>query len=287
VSLKRVWIGSPNYSSRGGSGVRLIVLHTSEGAQDFRSLGSYFQGPVDASSHTGIDNKKRGEIGEYVKRGNNAWTQAGANSVSVSAELCTPSGAAANWSRDYWLNEQRILLDNAADWVAEEAAAFGIPITELSPGQAQGGGRGVCQHMDLGSWGGGHSDCGSGFPIDYVLDKAAGGAPEPEPPKPEPEEEEAMLLTGMLDPGQTVTVPFPAKSFDRVMLFTTAKDTGVPVRCTFHSASGPDNGNSIQTINVTDNGVGGTAFPHWETTDVATMTNNGGAKIAWTLYKGG
>jgi len=181
VSLSRVWIGSPNYSGRGGSAVRLIVLHTSEGAQDYTSLGNYFKGNVSASSHVGIDNRTAGQIGEYVARANSAWTQANANPVSVAAELCTPAGAAANWSRDYWLNSQRTLLDNAAAWVAEEAAAFGIPLVALSASQAQGGGRGVCQHNDLGSWGGGHYDCGNGFPLDYVLGKA-GGSPGPTPP---------------------------------------------------------------------------------------------------------
>lgn len=181
MALQRTWIASPNYGGRGGAQVRLIVLHTSEGAQDYSSLGNYFKGNVQASSHVGIDNRSAGVIGEYVRRGNSAWTQASANPVSVSAELCTPAGAAAGWSRDYWLNVQTVMLDNAAAWVAEEAAAFGIPLAALSPGQAQGSGRGVCQHSDLGSWGGGHYDCGSGFPLDYVLSRAggSGGAPPP------------------------------------------------------------------------------------------------------------
>jgi hypothetical protein len=182
LSLKRVWIGSPNYSSRGGSAVRLIVLHTSEGAQTYQSLGSYFQGNVEASSHTGIDNAVRGTIGEYVKRGNKAWTQANANPVCVAAELCTPAGAAASWNRDYWMSKQKTMLDNAADWVAEEAKAFGIPLVALSASQAQGGSKGVCQHRDLGSWGGGHSDCGNGFPMDYVLQKAGGSSSAAQPP---------------------------------------------------------------------------------------------------------
>lgn len=181
MSLARVWIGSPNYSSRGGAAVRLIVLHTSEGATTYQSLGSYFQGNVEASSHTGIDNKTRGTIGEYVKRGNKAWTQANANPYCVAAELCTPAGAAGGWTRDYWLNEQRTLLDNTADWVAEESAAFGIPLVGLTAAQAQSGGRGVCQHVDLGPAGGGHYDCGDGFPLDYVL-TAAGGSGGSAPP---------------------------------------------------------------------------------------------------------
>jgi hypothetical protein len=67
------------------------------------------------------------------------------------------------------------MLENTARWIAEEAAYFGIPITKLSPAAAQGDGRGVCQHDDLGAWGGGHWDCGGGFPIDQVLDLARGG----------------------------------------------------------------------------------------------------------------
>jgi hypothetical protein len=169
VTLQRVWIPSPNYSSRGGSGVRLIVLHTAEGSTTYESLGNYFQQDVGVSSHVGIDDK-RGKVGEYVTRGNKAWTQGNANPVAVSAELC----GFASWSTSTWQNSHQNMLQNAAEWVAEEAAKFGLPITKLTSSQAQGSGRGVCQHIDLGSWGGGHVDCGSGFPMDYVLDLARG-----------------------------------------------------------------------------------------------------------------
>jgi len=42
MTLKRDWIPSPNYSSRGGSGVRLVIVHTAEGALTYEALGSYF-----------------------------------------------------------------------------------------------------------------------------------------------------------------------------------------------------------------------------------------------------
>ena len=171
MALKRVWIPSPNYSSRGGSGVRLIVLHTAEGARTIESLGGFFQGDVGASSHTGADDKSN-TVGEYVSRGNKAWTQSNFNPAAVSIELC----GFASWSRDEWMNNHSNMLDNCAKWIAEEAAHFGLPITKLSSSQAQGSGRGVCQHNDLGAGGGGHWDCGSGFPIDHVLDLARGGA---------------------------------------------------------------------------------------------------------------
>ena len=177
--LKRKWMPSPNYSSRGGAGVRLIVLHTAEGALSIESLGNFFASSSSGvSSHVGIDDGD--PIGEYVKRGNKAWTAANANPVAVQAELC----GFASWSKGAWQNDHANMLDNAARWIAEEAAKYGLPIVKLSAGAAQGSGRGVCQHRDLGSWGGNHSDCGNGFPMDDVIAAAkayaSGQQPEDE-----------------------------------------------------------------------------------------------------------
>jgi hypothetical protein len=176
MPLHRVAIPSPNYSNRGGAGVRLIVLHTAEGARTIESLGSFFANPsAGVSSHAGIDDKA-GTIGVYVRRGDKAWTQGDANPVAVSAELC----AFAAWDAAEW-HRHEAMLENAAAWIAEESAAFGIPIRELTPAEAQGTGAGVCQHIDLGSWGGGHVDCGPAFPLDHVLELARGGASAPAP----------------------------------------------------------------------------------------------------------
>jgi hypothetical protein len=183
MALKRVWIPSPSYSSRGGAGVRLIVLHTAEGARTIQSLGSWFANSANqVSSHTGADDTPN-TVGEYVHRDNKAWTASNANPVAVQIELC----GFASWTAAEW-DQHPNMLQNTAAWIAEEAAHYGIPITRLNSEQAQGGGHGVCQHADLGSWGGGHWDCGSSFPIDRVLDMARGGgtpAPSPAPDKPE------------------------------------------------------------------------------------------------------
>jgi len=173
MALKRKQIPSPNYSSRSGATVRLIVIHTAEGARTLEELGSFFANPSSGvSSHTGIDDTL-GTIGEYVRPDYKAWTAAGANPVAVQTELC----AFAKWTAEEWQRHPNMLA-NCADWIAEEAARFGIPIVKLTPAQAQGSGRGVCQHSDLGSWGGGHWDCGSGFPLEQVLKMAAGGGEE-------------------------------------------------------------------------------------------------------------
>lgn len=171
MALKRVAIPSPNYSSRGGSAVRLIVLHTAEGALTYQDLGSFFANTASGvSSHVGIDDTV-GTVGEYVQRSGKAWTAANANPYSVQAELC----AFAEWDNAEW-QRHPTMLANTAQWIAEEAAAFGIPIISLTDAQAQdGSSKGVCQHASLGSAGGGHWDCGLAFPIDQVLDMAATG----------------------------------------------------------------------------------------------------------------
>jgi N-acetylmuramoyl-L-alanine amidase len=182
MALQRIWMPSPSYHGRNLSGVRLIVLHTAEGATTIESLGGFFSNPANqVSSHVGADDKL-GKIGEYVTRGNAAWTQANYNNVAVALELC----GFASWSTSTWKNQHHNMLRNCADWIREESQKLGIPITRLTDSQAQGNGRGVCQHINLGAGGGGHVDCGPGFPMDYVLDLARGGAPS------EPETEEEM-----------------------------------------------------------------------------------------------
>ncbi len=169
MALTRKWMPSPNYTPGRSEPPRLIVIHTAEGARTIESLGNWFANPnARASSHAGIDDTPK-TCGIYVQRGNRAWTQAGANGVSVSVELC---GFAA-WTTEEWL-EHPDMLANCAAWIREEAAAFNIPIVRLTPEEARNGGIGVCDHDDLGAWGGGHWDCGSGFPMDMVLRMARG-----------------------------------------------------------------------------------------------------------------
>jgi murein L,D-transpeptidase YcbB/YkuD len=178
----------------------LIVLHTAEGAGTIEALGNFFKNDrAQVSSHAGIDDKP-GVIGEYVQRQFKAWTQSNANPYSVSAELC----AFAKWSPAEW-DQHPQMLANTAAWIAEEARALGIPIVRLTPAQAQGGAKGVCQHVDLGAAGGGHWDCGPGFPIDRVIALARGGpapAPQPSPPaRPRPSPQ----------PARGAAPPFPGR----------------------------------------------------------------------------
>jgi N-acetyl-anhydromuramyl-L-alanine amidase AmpD len=181
MAVSRVWIPSPNYSSRGGNGVRLIVIHTAEGALTYQSLGSFFKNSAaKVSSHTGIDDTPN-TVGEYVKPDGKAWTAANANPYSIQTELC----GFAKWTRNDWLAHDP-MLTNCAHWIGEESKRYGIPLVRLDAAQAQSGGRGVCGHVDLGSAGGGHWDPGPGFPWDIVMARAAGSGTPVSPSQSEP-----------------------------------------------------------------------------------------------------
>ena len=171
MSLTRVWTPTGSYS--GGGKKRLIVLHSTEGftgPNGAYDCAKYFQGDVGASSQVCIDNN-RGKVWECVSRPNASWTQCNYNGAATSAEQC----GYASWSRDYWLTNRDAELHNAADWIAEESKALGIPIVLLSSSQAQGSGSGVCYHSHLGGDGCGHSDPGGGYPINEVIAWAKGG----------------------------------------------------------------------------------------------------------------
>lgn len=171
MALNEIWIPSPHYSTNRGA-YNKAVLHTTEGAMKIRDLGSWFQNPsAGCSSHHGADNYERGVFGAYVNENHKAWTQGNANDYCLSLEQC----AYASWSRDTWLNSKGTLLHNTADWLAYVCGKYSIPLVVLNNSQAQNpSARGICQHINLGSWGSGHVDCGSGFPMDKVLEWAKG-----------------------------------------------------------------------------------------------------------------
>lgn len=174
---------------RGSRPVRLIAVHTAEGARTAASLGAYFFQPsVMASSHVGID---AGATLQYVDYNRSAWTLRSGNPISDNAELC----GFAHWTRAQWLGtatvegcvNPRAMLDRTAAWVRSRCLARGIPIRKLSPSDVAAGRSGVIAHWDwtVGMGDGSHTDPGSAFPWDYVIGRAAengGGGSTPAQP---------------------------------------------------------------------------------------------------------
>lgn len=179
-------IPSPNRSWRGSRPVRLIVVHTAEGARTRAALGGYFaRASSQASSHVGIDSDG---VEQYVPYSEAAWTLRAGNAISDNAELC----AFAAMTREQWLSPSTVcfrhpqlrrdvyvdepyrLLERTAGWIAERCTARDIPLRKLTPAEVAAGKAGVIGHVDwtLGMRDGSHTDPGEGFPWDVVLELA-------------------------------------------------------------------------------------------------------------------
>lgn len=157
---------SVNRSSRRGIKPRLIVLHITvshnrPGLPDLDAILDFFGQPsTQASSH--IVNDAEGHDARCVNDVDKAWTQAAYNPQSLSVEQIEMAAK----STERWMTENRKQLENTALWIAYWSHKYGIPITHSTV-------RGVCEHRELGAAGGGHSDVGAGYPLAFVLKKAA------------------------------------------------------------------------------------------------------------------
>jgi len=281
AKLIRHWYPTNNYSSGGNK--RFFCLHTTEGWGDsptgMYDCIRYFQGNVGASSHVAIDAFHPGEICEGVAPQYSAWTQCNYNSqCAAAAEQC---GYAA-WSRSEWLNNRMPLLENAAAWLREENQRRpDIPLVDLTSSQAQGSGKGVCFHSDLGSAGCGHHDPGSGYPLAEVLEMArSGSAPPPETIiVPEGEEVPDMY---MLDPGKTNPHPFGKKGkYEKVDILSAGG--AFEVRIGWLS----DGGWSWSNWRYNDSVTHAITAPHYETTYAMTIIHVSGAPVGYRLREYG
>lgn len=159
-----------NRSSRQGAPIRLLALHTTEGhnrpgVSDLDGLAGWFNNPdAQASSHLGID--QEGNCVRMVPDGDKAWTQAYWNPWCLSIEQV---GFAAE-KRQYWVRDYHKGLERVAQALATWSVDTGVP---LRSGAVSSSGNilrsGVIQHSKLGSLGGGHHDCGDGYPQRYVV----------------------------------------------------------------------------------------------------------------------
>jgi len=161
VRVRRI---SSNKSSRRGVSPRLIVLHSTEGANvtglgDLTGLGSWFANTnAQVSSHVATD--AEGNSARYVADQDKAWHCAGYNSVSLGIEQV---GRASQQS---WAEAQQ---RETARWIAYWSRKHGIPLQRGRVSNGTVTRSGVLYHSDLGSIGGSHSDPGRAYPLGDVL----------------------------------------------------------------------------------------------------------------------
>ena len=184
MAVTRAWWPSPHFSS-GGLNRRVIAFHTTEGSQTTESLRNWLTNPSSKVSYHFAVDMSHGDnwAAQFVRDTDRAWAQASFNGQALSIAFCTPSGAASGWSRSTWLSKGA-MLTAAGRLAGELSRQYGIPLTQLSSSQAQGSGKGLCEHKNFGSGGGNHTDCGSGFPMDQIIAIAGGGSTPAAPTQP-------------------------------------------------------------------------------------------------------
>ena len=164
----RVMENVSNQSARTDS-IKILVLHTTEGPNskglgDLKGIASYFDNPsVEASSTIVVDGE--GFSARLMSDSAKPWTQASYNSVSLSIENI----GYASTSKEDWFDKYHNQLATNAKWLAFWSDKYGIPLRKaitLSGGVQR---TGVATHSQLGQYGGGHSDPGSGYPLKYIL----------------------------------------------------------------------------------------------------------------------
>lgn len=140
-----VWKRSPNQSSRHGARIDLLTWHETAGS--YAGSVAWLRNPAaDASAHLVI-REDGGEATQLVELAAKAWHAADFNRRSVGVEH-------ANVTRKGYATERQ--LEVSARVFAWLCLHLNVP-----PRWARGGqGRGVCYHGELGTAGGGHTQCG-------------------------------------------------------------------------------------------------------------------------------
>jgi len=168
---------------RGAAPVRLIAVHTGEGARTAVNLAAFFsRDDAEGSAHAGIDYATTLLMVPYNRA---SWTLRRGNAISDNVELC----AFAEMTRAQWLSEESVtwrhstlkrnvtvdrprdMLRRTSAWIAGRCLARNIPIRKLTPAQVSAGWAGVIGHVDWteGMNDGTHWDPGPNFPWDIVL----------------------------------------------------------------------------------------------------------------------
>lgn len=136
-------VASPNFSSRAGRAVSLIVLHDCEGSYA-GSINWFSQARSQVSAHL-ILREDGGEATQMVDFAEKAWHCVAFNGVSIGLEMAGFS--AKGFEAPEW--------QTAANIVAYLLHKFNLPPTWSPMGSK---GPGFCSHYDLGVAGGGHKD---------------------------------------------------------------------------------------------------------------------------------
>ena len=166
-------IWSPNKEPRKTPGnPRWIIVHTQEGGRTARALAEFLKNPANQVSYHSVNDDL--EVLKIVGEDMAPWSASNANHYAF--HHCF-AGSYASWSRDKWLDpdasdgkNEDLQLTKGAHVVAWWIDKYGIPAQWIGGGARPPWGRdGVMGHIDVGTWGGGHGDPGSNFPVNEFM----------------------------------------------------------------------------------------------------------------------
>lgn len=140
---KLLWNPSPNFSSRNGEKVHLVVCHRPVGSY-LGSIETLKNPATEASAHV-ITKPGGHEATQLVAWNDKAWACKAFNSFSDNIEF----------NDEMWVGQDKVGLEVAARIVAFRCHVRGIPpVWTRDPMSTPG----ICRHYDLGLIGGGHTD---------------------------------------------------------------------------------------------------------------------------------
>ena len=147
---------------------QFIAQHTTESESGNTNVIAYLERSQAGSYQTMVDFD--GEEVRMVPDNKQAW---GAMGQGNQRGLHVCAMGRAEWSRDRWLQEGK-LLERTAMRYAAWSKEYDIPLVKISAGQAANGERGVLGHIDISAAFGesDHWDPGYNFPYDVVIARA-------------------------------------------------------------------------------------------------------------------
>lgn len=140
---------SPNYSSRHGERIRLLVWHETAGA--YAGAVSWLCNPAAQASAHLVVREDGLEATQLVPLAQKAWHAAAFNPQSIGVEHANVL------ARGYSSERQLEVSARIFGWLCLH---YSIPPRWSRDGQEPG----VCRHRDLGQAGGGHLQCGPDLP---------------------------------------------------------------------------------------------------------------------------
>lgn len=163
------------YSPRGMGWPKWIAVHTSESASTVDGLAAYCE-------RAGVSyNRLVSDVAILTTVADADAPWAASNGNRYAFHLCF-SHSFAGWSRDKWLDPTVAdgYNEDAALTNAARVAAWWCQEHEIPPVWIGGRGKppwgldGILGHVDLGAWGGGHTDPGGNFPVTEFIRRVSG-----------------------------------------------------------------------------------------------------------------